>query len=413
MEPLRIRTPGEDDVTFLTIVFPRLARWKHARIELDGGSPSQLQYLEQPAPLLESFSMQIPDRGQRSQVNLFQGHCPSLSEIDISGLAIKWSSSIFQNVRSISIRDVWQHGPTVEEVLQLVGSSPRLKHFYISGLSPSNQPLDIPPVEVPHLDSLSILYADASSTQHILSRIRAPTLTKLAVKPTLHQVDSYHLPTFLDVGLRHFNRTIRSGIERAHSLCISIDWHGGIISVSTRHAPGPGAPTNEDIMLDFYNKSNTKGLQLCLGLLLPSPTLCPPISLGITATNDIPESDLQWMLEGEINNKVTEISFEPPNNGAFLSFLCTGRNRGGTVKWPFPSVKTLNLPRGISGRDAVRLIRQRYAPAAKDFTPIQPASSGGFVHEPVDPLSQLRVEGVGFNEIEYDRLVNIVGKDIL
>lgn len=412
METLRMRTPGEDGLAFLTTVFLKVARWKHARLKLGTSLPSLLQYLERPAPLLERFSLKI-QQGRGPSVDLFQGHCPSLAEIDISGLVVPWNSRIFQNLRSISIDDVWQHGPTVEEVIRLVGSPPRLKHFYIGGLLPGTQPQDILPVEVLHLESLTLSDVSATSTQHILSRIRAPRLNKLVVEPTLYVEDEYDLSTFFDVALSHFNPTIRSGIERAHTLHISIDWDGPNISICTRHAPGRGIPQIGDIMLDFYLKSVAEDLQLCLGLLLPSPPLCPPISLKITAgLNNIPESDLHWMLESEINNRITELCLQSAHNPHLLAFLCTGRSGGGIVKWPFPRVTMLALPREVSGKEALRLIRQRYAPTAEDFTRTQPANSDDFVYEPVDRLSQLRVEDIKFSEADYDRLVNtIVGKE--
>ncbi|KAG8892669.1 hypothetical protein FRC01_014013, partial [Tulasnella sp. 417] len=214
LESMRGRTAGADGMTFLTTTLPKLAQWKHARLKLGTGRLDLLKHLEQPAPLLERFSMDIQHGWGGPQVDLFQ-----------------------------------------EEVIHLFRSSARLKHFYISGLQPSNLPQDISLVEVPDLESQP-LGCGCDFTQYILSRIRAPTLTKLVVEPTLYLEDTYHLPTFLDVALGHFNQTIRSGIERAHSLHISVD--SGNLSISTRHEDSPDIPKNEEIMLDFYHQPATK-----------------------------------------------------------------------------------------------------------------------------------------------------------
>lgn len=142
------------------------------------------------------------------KVNLFQGCCPSLHAIDISGLVVPWNSRIFQNLRSISIDNVWQHPPTVEEVIQMVGSSPGLKHFklYLGRLPPGPLPQDIPPaVEVPHLKGLTVSYVGFVFTQHIISRIRAPTLNTLIVRPVVYMEDDYHISTFFSLALSHFN----------------------------------------------------------------------------------------------------------------------------------------------------------------------------------------------------------------
>ncbi|KAG8897600.1 hypothetical protein FRC01_011252 [Tulasnella sp. 417] len=409
LESMRGRTASEDGMTFLTTTLPKLAQWKHAHLKLVTGHLDLKKHLEQPAPLLERFSMDIQFRVGGPHIDLFQGHCPSLTEIDIKGLTVPWSSKIFHNLRSISIGSVWQHCPTVEEVIQLVGSSPRLKHFYISGFDSSNPSQDIPLVEAPDLESLSL--SDVTYTQDILSRIRAPTLTKLVVEPALYLEDTYYLPTFLDVALGHFSQTIRSGIERAHSFHISVD--SGNLSISTRHRDSPDIPKNEEIMLDFYHQPASKGLQMCLEFLLPSSPLCPPITLDILTLDNVSESDLQWMLESDINSRVTEISLRASPDKSFLSFLCTGRNIAGAIKWPFPRIRRLTLRGDVSGGDAVRLIRQRYAPVAEDFTQILPVSSGDLTFDPVDRLMQFEVERVILTEVDYRHLAKIVGKDVL
>lgn len=73
----------------------------------------------------------------------------------------------------------------------------------------------------------------------------------------------------------------------------------------------------------------------------------------------------------------------------------------------------LTLWRQVSGKEVARLIRQRYAPVAEDFSQIRPLSSGELIWEPVDQLIQLRVENFKFNEVDYRRLVGIIGKDVL
>ncbi|KAG9044446.1 hypothetical protein FS837_008119 [Tulasnella sp. UAMH 9824] len=397
METRNASTSDEDHMAFLTTIFPKLARWKHARLKLGTAMPDLMQNLEQPAPLLEKFSMKIQHGWEGPQVDLFRGHCPSLTEIDISGFNVPWSSRIFQNLLSISIGEVWHHGPC--------GLPP--------GHPPGHPPQDPPLVDVPHLQSLRVWDVSASSTQHILSRIRAPTLTELVVNPTMYRVDTYHLSTFLDAALGHFNQTIRSGIEHAHGLYVSINSDNTSISVSTRRADSPGLPKNEDVMLEFYHQPILEGLQLCLAFLLPSPPLCPPISLDIFELSDVMESDLYWMLESGINDKVTEVYLRTFQDEPFLSFLCTARNCGGTAKWPFPRLKTLTLPEWVSGEEAVRLIRQRYAPAPEDFNQSLSLGSGDLVFEPVDPLVRLELEDVRFDHVDYNRLANIVGNDVL
>lgn len=399
---------------FLPIVFPRVAQWKDAHLDLYPDFKERLQSLEQPAPLLERFSFKIQCPGLAPQVDLFQGHCPSLTELSINKLVVPWNSRIFQNLRSISIEDVKQHGPTVEEVIQLIALPPHLKHFSIRALQLSDPAQDVPLVEVPQLESLSVREVGPSSIQHILSRIRAPTLTKLIVNPINYWDVDYQLSTFINVSLGHFEQTIRSAIEHAHSLSISIDLPSRSISVSTSHAGSSSMVKDEYVMLDFYNKAVMESLQLCLGFLLPRPPLCPPITLDILETSNTLESDFHWMLESAINDRVTEVCLRAYGDCTCLSFLCTARDCGGIAKWPFPRLRKLTLPRCISGEEAVCLIRQRYAPdTSKDFNQILPFTSGDFVFEPVDRLIELDLQAVMFDDADYDRLASIVGMDVL
>ncbi|KAG8895092.1 hypothetical protein FRC00_008002 [Tulasnella sp. 408] len=348
-EEMRAWAASRDGVDFLSAVLPTLARWKDARLDL-----------EPPVP-----------------------------------------------------EDLRQHGPTVEEVIQLIGLPPHLKHFYTRRLQFSDPPQDVPLVEIPQLESLGVWDIDASSIQHILSRIRAPTVTHLAVKLPKYRPRDYQLSTFLDVALGHFEQIIRSAIEHAHSLHISIDSYDRIISVSTRHEDSSSMFKNEVIMLDLYHHPILDGFQLCLGFLLPCPPLCPPITLDILEISNSLESDLQWMLGSAINDRVTEVHLRAFDGCRFLSFLCTAGNCGGIAKWPFPRLRTLTLPEGVSGEEAVFLISQRDAPASKDFNQIPRFSSGDFVFEPVDRLIQLDLKAVMLDDTAYDRLASIFGEDVL
>ncbi|KAG8892013.1 hypothetical protein FRC01_014395 [Tulasnella sp. 417] len=348
------------------------------------------------------------------QVELFQGQAPELTELSLQGVPIYWNSSIFRDLRSISIRSIVSSGPTVEEVFQWIASSPRLESFHLCGstLSPGTVRQDILPVEMPYLKSLQLSQLLTSSTESILSRIRAPPLRKLVVQPAQAFATWAHWPTFFDASLLHFSPTIVSSITHAQSLAISIYAPRARICVSTVQE----SDWNEGIKIDFDHPQGCSGLQSCLEPLLRNVPVCPQISLTIMALMNVPETDLLWILDSEVNDKVTEISIRNPADDSFLAFLCKARDQAGISKWPFPKLKRLLLPfsTDTSVERLASPLKERYAPdlgelsAALTSDPQPP-----LILEAPDRLSFLSVANTTFNRSEYDLLSNIVGPDVL
>ncbi|KAG9040372.1 hypothetical protein FS837_000731 [Tulasnella sp. UAMH 9824] len=244
-----------ESAAFLDLVLPKLTRWEEATLYL----PSEredlseiLKSLEHPAPLLRKFHVDSRSLGVGSQVDLFKGHAPNLAELSIHNLRIRWSSSIFHDLLSISISGVMQRGPTVEEVSQWLASCPRLRSFRLSGFasSPINHHQDVPPIELPHLRSLDLGDLSSSSTELILSRIRAPALRDLFAMPSRPAlVDGIHQQTLSSNAILHFSPAIRSSIGHARGLAISMHVSTGHISVSTTELL---RTRNEGVTINFH-----------------------------------------------------------------------------------------------------------------------------------------------------------------
>ncbi|KAG9042088.1 hypothetical protein FS837_011359, partial [Tulasnella sp. UAMH 9824] len=315
------------------------------------------------------------------------------------------------NLRSILIHGVMEDGPTIEDVLHSILSSPRLDYFCLRecALSAGTPHHDILPVKIPHLRTLFLLEMRLSFTEQILSHIHAPGLRRLIVQPNPSDAEENHdLLTLFNTSLLHFNSNIYSSIIDFNRLWISIDSRTGEISVATP----PLHPYDHEpaIWVHFYHQRVMQGLRWCLETLLRDVPVCPPITLVILESGGVPESDLLWMMDSQINDKVTKIDIRTSDGDVFLPFLCTGRPIQGVVKWPFPKLRRLLLKEQVSGARLVHLLRQRYAPDLREVPGTQPPDlQSTFTLETPDRLVFLDVDDPFFHPYAYEGFVHIIG----
>lgn len=128
--------------------------------------------------------------------------------------------------------------------------------------------------------------------------------------------------------------------------------------------------------------------------------------------NSVPESDLLWILDCKLNNRVTKLTIPPSGDDSFLEFLCKERRRDGVAKWPFPKLKTLEIPEKpgkakIPGERLKRLLRQRYAPGIGTLEPLIP-----LLDEAPDRLASLFMPYTRFSGSDSNDIVNIVGAGV-
>lgn len=403
----------DSNTTFLKMVLPKLGRWKEANLLLESSERDLLDRLEKPAPLLQRFNLEALGFWRVPQVDLFQGQAPRLTDMTLERVPVRWNSNIFRNLRSIWIWGIMECGPTVEEVLQYILSSPRLEYFHLSGsaLSSSTLHQDISPVEIPHLRSLNLSGLSPSSTQLLLSCIRAPALYRLIVQPNRPDAsDDNQLSTFLNACLLHFSPTIYSSISRTLCLLISVSGPTGAITVSTPQ----DLEHNEGILMDFYHQPIILGLQLCVGLLLRNGSARPPISLVLDEVENIPESHLLWIFDSEINDAVTEVEIRSYEDDSFLPFLCKAKYLHGVAKWPLPKLHRLHLSSGaaVSEEMVTRLLRQRYAPNLGELAnTLTPGSQTRLSVETPDRLTSFDAEDTLIRS--FDNLVSILGAGVI
>ncbi|KIO31997.1 hypothetical protein M407DRAFT_4723 [Tulasnella calospora MUT 4182] len=186
----------------------------------------------------------------------------------------------------------------------------------------------------------------------------------------------------------------------------------GSIYVSTT----PDVIPEKRILMEFYHQPVIAGLQFCFELLLQNVPFYRPISLVLVESNNVPASDLVWILDSEINDKVAEVDIRTSGDDPFLPFLCKARYLDGVAKWPLPKLKRLLLTRhaGISKGKLARLLRQRYAPDLERVAEtLTPNSQSPLILEAPDQLTYLDIENTTLRHSDYDSLANIVGKHVV
>ncbi|KAG8898448.1 hypothetical protein FRC01_010907 [Tulasnella sp. 417] len=153
-----------------------------------------------------------------------------------------------------------------------------------------------------------------------------------------------------------------------------------------------------------------QGLQRCLGPLLRNVSSCPPITLVVSQSGNVPESDHWWMVDSEINDKVTEIDIRASGEEVFLRFLCTGRLIDGVVKWPFPKLEQLRLGELVSGARVIQFLKRRYTPDIEELARILvPAPQSPLILEMPDQLAILDVDDDIFDRGDYEAYLDIMG----
>lgn len=174
--PLKItlhefRNSKRDFELLLETVFSNINRWKTVSIDLETAPANRRERLEHPAPTIEVLDLKIQKSWRCPQVDLFQGHAPNLTTLQIQGLPVRWSPGVFQGLRKIVIWRVLENGPTTMEILDALRCSPHLQHLELVAVAmPSTPPPHYnSPVQLQHLKSLLLSELRSSATQDTLA----------------------------------------------------------------------------------------------------------------------------------------------------------------------------------------------------------------------------------------------------
>ncbi|KAG8985631.1 hypothetical protein FRB90_004570, partial [Tulasnella sp. 427] len=156
-------------ISFFKRVEPVAARWRNLTLSLDfdlftSAVPDLLRW---PCPNLERLALE--DEASRldfSEVDIFSGSSPKLTEVQVLGITFRWSHSIFKGLERLHLG--YLEFDTIGTILNMLRESPRLQQLKIincgTHLDLAAKPL---PVPLPDLQFLHVLFLKSRKTAHL------------------------------------------------------------------------------------------------------------------------------------------------------------------------------------------------------------------------------------------------------
>ncbi|KAG9025390.1 hypothetical protein FS837_004941 [Tulasnella sp. UAMH 9824] len=172
------RSPGDQEA-FLNAIFPHAHHWRKATLRFHGDAQGLGRMATLSGSLLQSLSLwadNYPRRDGEEPLDIFGGRLPAgLREVFLGGIAVTWSPTTLCNLEVLEIISIRHHGPSVDQVLAVLGASPSLESLAmrVVNFSDGASTLLPNPVHMPTLRRLS-LRVQPEITSQLLAGIRAP-----------------------------------------------------------------------------------------------------------------------------------------------------------------------------------------------------------------------------------------------
>jgi hypothetical protein len=261
-----------DMVEIMEWLGPSHLRWKSLSVFTDNWEPMHtfLAYttMFSSLPALETLSLNrcnayagLPGTtpGSFPPTELFGGnaHLPKLRHVVLSGVHIDYSCSGFKDLLSLDLRHQ-SHGvsPTLQELHQILRTSPELNTLSLVALSPSCshgiEELKDTPAVMSHLKRLALGWWNVEDAVELLEVFRIPVVEELS----LEDIGSSLLGTLEDVAFRTFpthDSTLILGV-----LTEAGEAHRNHLSLSPPLiSPGPSSPRRPGERYGFPSRLRT------------------------------------------------------------------------------------------------------------------------------------------------------------
>ncbi|KAG8876362.1 hypothetical protein FRB97_004262 [Tulasnella sp. 331] len=172
-------------------VSPQIGRWRSLRLDLPIISSGLLSCLSQRTPGLEAIYIRSSEGLSRIE-DLGEGH--HFRSVEVSKVALPWHSERFAGLCHLHIDSLDNFGPTTQEMIAMLTSSPQLKSLHLEqmefmgdvrerGLPSSDSGGDMTPIHLPNLTHLLIKCIPPDAYNSIVSRVRCPASQSVILKP--------------------------------------------------------------------------------------------------------------------------------------------------------------------------------------------------------------------------------------
>ncbi|KAG8943899.1 hypothetical protein FRC04_002440 [Tulasnella sp. 424] len=216
------RTQADQYRGILELAAGEIGRWSTVTIWLPSYDDCS-RYLTSPAPLLQKLSVSSGHMHKpAAPIALFGGIAPRLEALEVERLHMDWTS--IRGLKVFKLSSMNEEQISIQQVLDILASAPLLETLCIedSTLDHPLQPLQIRPVviQLPRLQTINLQGRDVQVTNVILSSIRAPSCTTLAIYGL--GGDTANEPNFPERALGHFNNFQRLTLSDNNNSIIHI-----------------------------------------------------------------------------------------------------------------------------------------------------------------------------------------------
>ncbi|KIO32006.1 hypothetical protein M407DRAFT_19031 [Tulasnella calospora MUT 4182] len=339
-------------------ILPEIIRWQTVDVGVEKRH-SIIRGLESPAPILEEFNFHLELPWTDGPVDLFRGEAPRLRQLRLSGLPLAWpqNQELFQNLTDLDMNRIWEHGPTLAELLNAIHASPRLQTLTLRDVvfSPNSVMTYPRPMVLKSLKKMSITVFSYLHSQIILSSIHAPALKTLIVVPNGLSAsnDPY---SFVDISIHHFATSIQACLNDARHLEIVLNLNSIDLRTVTDD-PDSGS----HFWIRLPHESNAESFDACLPRFIVDTPHNLPVRLQVEGFPLFSPEEFQGLFERL--KWVTTIELRPwaMNAGVdeLLHVMAFGWVDHGAKRWPFPRLISLRSHIWADPDLLIQLVKQR------------------------------------------------------
>lgn len=374
---------------YLQLLQPHSSRWRSLSCtvwgELDPDNEHVRNFLESPAPILQSISASFNTQPLVPTINLAGGQAQNLKHLDLQSIILPWSSNLLSGLETFRLAA--QDTIPVEEIINLFVKSPGLRRFELSCQGTEGQNNQTAPV-APALDTIAHSLEEAVIStlpriaSQILSRISMPRCRSLTLSTDFTTLDNGI--DSLDDALAQFMPKIGDALNLGGRTTLTFFWDE--LKYEWRSSSKYDAfnfsleisGVELEILIEWIrNLATASGSRLELEVTLRTSDLRLAQRLG------------EWneITKLTITSEYSEFySYEEDETTPLLDFLGNPKVDpidGLSWSWTFPNLQELDLrPSGYGPMKVFNMFHRRYFPD----TYVQAMEGSGLAIQPPPKL---------------------------
>ncbi|KAG8988491.1 hypothetical protein FRB94_002263 [Tulasnella sp. JGI-2019a] len=211
---------------FTTLVVEHAHRWHSLIVQEDMFDQKAAETFQSLVPLsAPALEVLTCCGGDGLAVELFSRGASRLRHVKLNGTCVPWESTLLSNLQTLHLENLGKSIPSGVQLLAILATSPGLVELRVENcysLYHYSTPLQMMPVSLPMLQTLSIRMIPQHLTHDLLTAIRVPRCTSFSI--SYKQESDFDLGLFNNPDLAHITSPLIAYIRL--SLLITIAWSG-------------------------------------------------------------------------------------------------------------------------------------------------------------------------------------------